>query len=350
MEWGRWGLHRMGCRGRMMKVMKMAVIKSGGDDYYNRLLSYFKQQFKEPIVKMVQIRDSVYIVKTKQNTYVVKGYSKHKKLILQETFTATLRQEGFDQTYLFIPDIVKETLFFEGEYFGCMEYLEPNPKSFTFYSHRNRTEGLKLLEEFHTVTASFVSRYKTLLSSSDLQAKWTERLKTFKKNYSQIRHYLNEQYLNELLEWAQWSLNGMEENESFFFKKPYVILHGDVAHHNFLRDRAGTLHLIDFDLIHIGPKCIDLLQYANRILPSIDWSIDQLLKYKQIAELLKERGFLYALAFPTDIFREWNRILREQKYAHPHHFNYVIELTVNQFFLRRKFVESLKMLMAKTDN
>ena len=142
----------------------------------------------------------------------------------------------------------------------------------------------------------------------------------------------------------------MKENESFFFKEPYVILHGDVAHHNFLRDTSGNLHLIDFDLIHIGPESIDLLQYANRILPSIDWSIDQLSQYQQISKFLKERAFLYALAFPTDIFREWNRILREKKHENQHHYKYVIELTLNQLYLRRKFVEKLKKKLAKIDN
>ncbi len=340
----------MGCRGMLMQAMKMAVIKNGGDDYFNRLLSYFRQQFKEPIVKMEQIRDSVYIVKTEKNTYVVKGYSKYKKLILQETFTGTIRQEGFEKTYVYVPDIVKEQLFFEGEYFGCMEYLEPHLRPFTFYSHKNRKEGLRLLEEFHSITSSCVTRYKTLLPYSDLHAKWSERLRIFKRNCSQICYLLNEQYLNELLEWARFSLNGMKENESFFFKEPYVILHGDVAHHNFLRDTSGNLHLIDFDLIHIGPESIDLLQYANRILPSIDWSIDQLSQYQQISKFLKERAFLYALAFPTDIFREWNRILREKKHENQHHYKYVIELTLNQLYLRRKFVEKLKKKLAKIDN
>lgn len=295
---------------------------------------------------MRKIRDSVYIVKTMNHNYVVKGYSKYKRLRLQETFTTTLHQEGFKKTYQFFTDITKEPLLFEGEYFGCMEYLKPNPRSFTFQSHKNRKEGLKLLEEFHQVTAGCVPRYKTLLSYSDLLEKWYERFSSFKRYYPQICHFLNEQTVNELLVWAQWSLDGMKENENFFFNKPFVILHGDVAHHNFLRDTSGVLNLIDFDLIHIGSPCIDYIQYANRILPSIDWSIEELSKYRKLGELLNEKGFLYALAFPTDIFREWNRIMKEKKHSKHHYYQYLIDLTLEQLDLRKEFVEKIKMILA----
>lgn len=323
-------------------MMKMAVKKGQGDDYFNRLLSYLKKQFKEPIVKMTPIRDAVFLVDTGKNTYVIKGYSKYKKLRLQEAFTATLRQEGFDETYLFLPDMFKEVPFFEGEYFGCIEYLQPNSREFSYHSASSRKEGLVLLSKFHAVTASVEKRYRTLLHQNSIQEKWTERMNLFIKNFSPIRQYLNDQYIQELLDWSQWSLEGIKENESLFSKKPHVILHGDVAHHNFLRDRAGVLHLIDFDLISIGPACLDILQYANRILPYIDWSLEGLRHYPQIEKYLKEKAFLYALAFPTDILREWNRIIREFKRPKQRYFHQVLDLTLEQFHLRRKFFQELK--------
>lgn len=325
-----------------MKAMTAAAKNGGGDDYFYRLLSYLNKQFKEQIIRMEAIRDSVYLVKTVNNKYVVKGYSKYKKLRLQETFTATLRQEGFPKTYQFFPDLVKEPLYFEGQYFGCMEYLEPNHERFSFDSYQNRMEGLKLLEEFHQATASFASRYKTVIPQSNLPAKWEDRLYTFQKHASLIGYFVNKKVIDEMLDWAAWSLNGMKKNEHYFTKEPFVILHGDVAHHNFLRDRFGTLHLIDFDLISIGPASIDLLQYANRILPDLDWSLKALSEHRPFKKYLQERTFLYALAFPTDIFREWNRIIRERTYKRSHYHKYVIELTLGQYQLRKKFVKKLK--------
>lgn len=325
------------------------INKNGGDDYFNRLHSYFKQQFKEPIMKMISIRKSVFFLKTEKNAYVVKGYSKDNKLKLQETFTDTLRQEGFTKSYLFVHHPIKESLFFEGEYFGCMEYLEPHQQAFSFHSSKDRLEGLSLLDEFHRVTSSFASRYKTLIPPNDLPDKWKERLQTFRHTSGRLRFFLDEQMIDELLAWARWSLAGMKQNVGTLTKKPAVILHGDVAHHNFLRDKTGTLHLIDFDLISIGPEWIDTLQYANRILPHIHWNVDQLSQHPQMKTYLREKAFLYALAYPTDIFREWNRIFRDKTYKKRSVCKQVMDLTQDQYSLRKQFVEKIAHIIQEQD-
>jgi thiamine kinase-like enzyme len=333
----------MPCRVMMMRVM--TIKKRGGDDYFNRLLSYFREQFKEKIVKMVKIREAVFLIRTEKNKYIVKGYSSNRKLVLQETFTATLRNEGFTKSYIYLQAPYKEPLFFEGKYFGCIEYIKPNEKSFSYRTYKNRAEGLELLEEFHHSTAAIEPRYRTLISTSDIQAKWTERSNIFSNNTSLIRYFLKDPFIDEMLDWSNWSLDGMKENCELFLKEPHVILHGDVAHHNFLRDSKGGLNLIDFDLISIGPECLDILQFANRILPHIDWSFEFLAHHKQIHKYLNERAFLYALAFPADIFREWNRMVREKALSDPYKYNQVVELTLGQFYLRRQFVKKLKKHM-----
>lgn len=323
----------------------MMTKNSGGDDYSNRLLSYLDSQFTEKIKKIAKIRDFVYIVETNQNVYVIKGYSNLNKLKLQETFTATLKKEGFLKTYSFVKHLSKSPLFFEGKYFGCMEYLAPDSQFFSFSSHSNRLDGMAVLKELHQITSSIVPRYRTLLSFSDIQEKWKERMELFQQNFSLLQNFLKEKHIQEMVQWANWSLKGMKENEGYFIKEPHVILHGDVAHHNFLRDKNGTLHLIDFDLIGIGPSCIDYLQYANRIMPFLDWSLDYLYRYPQMKRYLKQTEFLYALAYPADIFREWNRLIREKSYLNPAQHRQVIELTLGQFYLRREMVERLKKIV-----
>jgi hypothetical protein len=345
MEWDQWELHTD--ISGMKKAMKRTVRGRRGDDYFNRLLSYFRRKFTERIVKMTPIRDSVFIVKTDKDTYVVKGYPKYSKLKLQETFTATLRQEGFNRTYLYLHHLAYDQLVVNNEFYGCMEYLPPHSIAFSFHSDVNRKEGMELLNEFHRVTAACVKRYKTLLPISNIYEKWKNRLTSFQRNRSVIRYYINEKYIDEIIEWAQWSLKGMENNEKFFLKKPYVILHGDVAHHNFLRDTSGNLNLIDFDLISIGPECLDYLQYANRILPYINWSVDQLFQYPQLKKFSAEKAFLYALAYPTDILREWNRVMKENKMTYSSYYKQVIDLTFDQFHLRRQFIEKLKTMADK---
>ncbi|WP_231507604.1 phosphotransferase [Bacillus sp. UNC41MFS5] len=329
----------------MMRAFNTPNHKKGDDDYFDRLLSYFQSQFYERILQMVPIRKSVIYLRTDKNTYVLKGYHTNNRLRLQEAFTATLKKEGFGKTYLFLTSQVREQLFFEGTYFGCMEYIPPSKSVFSFHSHKNRQEGIELLEQFHQTTASFEARYRTLLPKGHLIEKWSERLNVFTNNLPYLGYFINEPVITEMLAWADWSLEGMENNRSFFQTEPPLILHGDVAHHNFLRDTGGQLNLIDFDLISIGPASFDYLQYANRILPYLDWSFEKLSSLKQIKKYLHEAAFLYALAYPADIFREWNRMIREKSYMDHMKYKQVMDLTISQFYARKKFIDHLKKLV-----
>lgn len=323
--------------------MKKAMIKnSRGDDSFYRLFSYLSARFTEKIQSMTQIRDVVYLVDTNKASYIIKGYSSHNKLRLQQTFTRTIRTEGFKKTYAYVQHLSQHLLYHEGTYYGCIEYLKPHTTTFTFSTHRNRQEGLKLLKEFHGVTSIVTPRYKTLLSTHDILGKWQERFEIFQRNIPVLQYFIGQEELQEMLEWANWSLTGMAQKEGFFKEEPHVILHGDVAHHNFLRDEAGVLHLIDFDLITIGPECLDFLQYANRILPFLDWSLPSLGRYREMQRFIVQPAFLYGLAFPADIFREWNRVIREKTYTKTQRLQYVRELTLGQFQQRKDFVQELK--------
>ncbi|EKN66203.1 aminoglycoside phosphotransferase [Neobacillus bataviensis LMG 21833] len=325
-----------------MKAINRLVNQKGDDDYFDRLFSYFQSQFYEKIIEFVQIRNSVFLLITDKHTYILKGYHSYNRLKIQEAFTATLRKEGFFQTYRFLAPSVKEQLFFEGTYFGCIEYIYPNKTAFSFLTEKNRREGIELLEQFHRTTATFETRYRTLIPKGHISEKWTERLHTFSNHLPFLKYFMNDPFLSEIISWGEWSLTGIEKHRSFFRQEPLVILHGDVAHHNFLRDRNGSLHLIDFDLISVGPPSFDYLQYANRILPFIDWSFEKLAGLKQIRNHLQEEAFLYALAYPADIFREWNRLIREKLYTDQVKLRQVMDLSIGQFYSRKKFIDQLQ--------
>ena len=64
----------------------------------------------------------------------------------------------------------------------------------------------------------------------------------------------------------------------------------------------GELYLIDFDLISIGPIMADYLQYANRILPFLNWSLPNLATYKQIQPIFSNRYFCMRLLFQPIFF------------------------------------------------
>jgi len=322
--------------------VNMTINKRGDDGYFNRLFSYFQEQFQGQIKHITPIRKKVYLVETSKKKYILKGYSSYKKLKLQETFTSTLRKEGFLDTYVFEYPAGTKPFAHEGLYFGCIEYLEPHRVSFSYKTQGERKEGLQLLREFHQVTSGFEKRYRTLIPNADLLGKWKDRAQYFSHQRPILESFLKRDVIDELMEWAYWSMEGMEKNKEYFTKKPNVILHGDVAHHNFLRSSSGKLMLIDFDLIGIGPDSLDLLQYANRILPFMQWSYGDLKKYPFFKNKMESPAFLYSLAYPADIFREWNRIIKDQTYIHSSQSRQVYDLTVGQWSLRKQFFKILK--------
>ena len=121
--------------------------------------------------------------------------------------------------------------------------------------------------------------------------KWEERFTLFKRNLPLISLFLEKEIIAELFTWAEWSLSGLRKEKDILEKWQKVILHGDVAHHNFMKTSKGELYLIDFDLISIGPEIADYLQYANRILPFLNWSLSELDTFEPFQPLFKTESF-----------------------------------------------------------
>ncbi|WP_077214104.1 phosphotransferase [Bacillus dakarensis] len=323
----------------------MKINVPGDDLFYNRLLSYLDDVFPFHVKAITPIRKKVYLIEGEEDIFILKGFSSYHRLKLQETFTATLKKEGFKNTYSFVDHALDPPLFFEQTYYGCLEYITPSEPIFSYEAEKDRLEGLSLLREYHQITSKFAKRYGTIMGSYKLLDKWRERTGKFLTNTSVIRFFVQKEIMDEWLKWADWSLKGLEKEIDNFQKGPKVILHGDVAHHNFIRSRNDQLFLIDFDLISLGHESNDILQYANRILPYLNWSLDRLLDMNELKPFLKEKGFLYALAFPTDIFREWNRLIRERHYDDPTKVRKILDFTAGQFPERIKFVRELKSIL-----
>ncbi|MBS4191446.1 phosphotransferase [Bacillus sp. FJAT-49705] len=322
----------------------MAIKKNhGGDDLFlSRLFSYLQKQLTIQIDKIIPIRKHVYFVKSKETNFILKGYSSYNRLLVQNDFLSALKQEGFEKTYSFHQLAKNPPLQFRNTFYGCLEFIHPSEKKFTYHFREDQEEGLEVLSQFHEITGNLINRFEGIIPSFKQLEKWKERSATFLYNLPVIKYYVQKEILDELLYWADWSLEGIQAESSFFKAEKAAILHGDVAHHNFLRSKNEIVYLIDFDLISIGNPISDLLQYANRILPYLNWSIPELSKYKRFHPALKKKGFLYALAYPTDIFREWNRAIREKSYFQPERKKQLFEITIGQFKERKEFFKALQ--------
>ncbi len=337
-----WAERHLECQETQTKAVNTTVNNAGDDLVQNRLLSYLHDQLPFKIEELKPIRKKVYFLRTQQRSYILKGFSSYHRLKLQEAFTSSLMKEGFSKTYIFYEVAKEPPLFFDRTYYGCMEYLPPSKEVFTYYLKTDRLKGLELLKKFHDTTEKLVSRYRTVVPAYRQADKWRERATLFLNNLPVVRYFVQKEIINELLAWAIWSLRGIEEEAWLFQSGRQVILHGDVAHHNFLRAKDQSLYLLDFDLVAIGSPHSDYLQYANRILPFMNWSFEELKKYPIFKYSLEEKGFLHALAYPTDIFREWNRVIRDRSYLDSVKIRPVLDLTVGQFAERQRFIKALK--------
>lgn len=322
--------------------MKMTNNHIGDDLFLDRLHSYLESQLPFQIKSITPIRNHVFFVETSNLPFILKGFSSYHRLRLQEELTAKLREDGFPHTYSFLNLSKDPPLYFEKKYYGILEYISPSKDNFSFSNSRDREAGTQILETFHSASSRLVPSFNSKIGSYRLVDRWRLRTAKFLNNISVTKFFVQKEMIDEILDWADWSLKGLENELSSIQKGKNVILHGDVAHHNFLRSETDELYIIDFDLISIGYPSADYLQYANRILPFLNWSLDELANLKIMKDYLSDKGFMYALAYPTDIFREWNRTIRERYYEDPTKVRQVLDLTLGQYLDRQNFVKEIK--------
>lgn len=332
------------CRATMMKAMNINFKKGGDDLFINRLFSYLNYEIGIKTESIQSLRGNVFLVQTAENYFLLKGFSDLRKLKTQQAFTSSLRRTGFDQSYCFLT-FGESPLYLQNQFFGCLEYINPHPRHFHYSDQTDRQEGALLLETFHDKTAELARSYANLLPRTDLMSKWKGRKKEFTSHLAKVHYFINKEITREYLNIANLSLQGYTSQKKKFEDEAPVILHGDVAHHNFLRSEDEKLYLIDYDLISIGPRAFDMLQYANRILPFLEWRMDALAEVKYVKRWLSNKAFLYALLFPADIFREWNRLLRERDSVNPYRAAPIAEMTTGQFNQRQRFWKDVKSLL-----
>lgn len=321
-------------------LTKVMDIKAKGDSvFYTSLLSHLQNHMIHPS-KIEHLRSSVYLIHCNNRFFIIKGFDSIQTLNNQKELTQQLKKNGFIHTYSFLDDLA--TFEYDGQVFGAIEYIQPSSDRFHFGSEKNRMEGLNVLHTFHTSTGTILTNK---LANFNQILKWEERLGIFCKNRPIIREFVAKPILLSWINWAKWALAGMKQHETELMAEKNVIIHGDCAHHNFLRTQDGELALLDFDLIAYAPPSIDYLQYCSRILPFLVDPAKELWSYPELEPYKKNKAFLYALTYPTDVFREWNRMCKNHVSYHSAQLHRVWKMSIEQFTKRMKFNEEIAGLI-----
>lgn len=176
-------------------------------------------------------------------------------------------------------------------------------RAFNYQLKIDRTNSLALLHQLHQTGKKIDwSKDEYLLPPYDLRLKWQERLQKFITHYTQVSVYLGTDNCNQLILYAQEALKEFRQIDPLESQK--TLLHGDVVHHNFLKDSKGNKILIDFDLASYGYPEEELIMWVHRVLPHVNYNLHSLINEQPLLKQIPV-NYLQTLRFPNELLREW---------------------------------------------
>lgn len=313
------------------------------DDYKDRLLLILQEAIGVPLTYIKHLREKVWLAVSGNERWIIKQFPTYEALQRQIDLTELLHLKGFSNTYSFHPVHRHGPLIIGNKILGVLPYIDQTEQNkFHYRTARNRHDALELLAQFHETTSDFTHLFTNRLKPYNQIEKWERRLTRFKRKIKRLNWPIANQYMDHYINAGEWALEIMYKEKDFFNEEPHVILHGDVVHHNFIRGKDHKLYLIDFDLMSIGPNHIDFLQFCNRILSPIHWSVERLFTYRILSPYKNKTPFLAALIFPSDLFREWNHFMKLSPAVQRNRWPFIDSITFKQFSKRMNYTKELK--------
>ncbi|MGF2617232.1 phosphotransferase [Rossellomorea aquimaris] len=304
---------------------------TSGDGFQNRLLFLLKGKLEDRSIGLIRIKDGKWKVTSDKGNWFLKLYSSRRKFQLQKEVTEELCNGGFSRVPSYHPLHQSDTIEIDGKMAGLTEWVDTTG-NFTYKTFPERQEALAVLQSFHHHSQKALLRKDfRSLKGQRLLEKWRARLDEFKGSRQRFGGVIPLEVIDTYILLGEQALEGMAKSS---FSEESCILHGDLAHHNFLRDTNQELFMIDLDLISAGPPEIDYIQFANRIFPYINWSPELLWKHRALADYKDRKIFLNSILYPSDVFREWNRFFRESSRYQKTVWYYLMNLTLHQFGAR----------------
>ncbi|WP_339250739.1 phosphotransferase [Sporosarcina sp. FSL W8-0480] len=183
-------------------------------------------------------------------------------------------------------------------------------KPVNFRKRIDRTDSLLALQALHETKEMIDWDASPYLHRYQLIDKWQERLERFIENRKAIEIYLGKNMVDEIILFGKKALPFIKKQ----YRQPFgqTLLHGDVVHHNILRDENGLIRFIDFDLACTGPPGTELALWMHRVLPNIGYNIDFLLAEQSVLNDL-DNASKSMLLYPNELLREWLHLLNLPK-------------------------------------
>ncbi|KKB34542.1 aminoglycoside phosphotransferase family protein [Bacillus thermotolerans] len=308
-----------------------------GDELSPRLLLLLSSVLNEEIDSVISLKRGKWLVNTDTQGWFLKQYKSLDQLKKQMLICKALERRQFTHMISFHP---ASPIRFKQQVFALMPYISPAKPALTFRTYKEREEALQLLSAFHQTAHSFKRGEVGNLPIFDQFAYWGERLKDFEQLIPRLSRFFPGKILTRSLEMGEWALQRADER--FWQQQKQVIVHGDVASHNFFRAADRKLYLIDWDLAAFAPIASDYIQWINRVLPMVNWDMEELRKHAVLAPYVNDVKWLPFLLFPVDIFRECRRFMQLNSSYKKAAYTHAYDLTVRSFLKRERFFQKWK--------
>jgi len=169
-----------------------------------------------------------------------------------------------------------------------------------FDSRKDREDSLNLLHKLHKTGNKINWRNSRYLHEINLRKKWEHRLEKWLHASPFLYQHLGKTKTKRITDFAEQALAEIKPMST----RNLTILHGDIVHHNFVRDKKGKMYLIDFDLACVGVKEVELILWMHRVLPHVEYDIHKLVQHHPTLNSLNKEELHYLL-FPNELLREW---------------------------------------------
>lgn len=171
-------------------------------------------------------------------------------------------------------------------------------KSAEYKRFEHQQLSLHAIEKLHETNEVIPWAETGILSTYQLQEKWTRRFERFINHEKELRRLLKRNY-DILVNHASYALGLMAQITVPSEKQ--TILHGDVVHHNVML-RGEDVKLIDFDLASLGEASDEIILWLHRVLPHVQYEVQPLVNDHHYLHKAQEK--LHYLFFPNEILRE----------------------------------------------
>lgn len=170
-------------------------------------------------------------------------------------------------------------------------------KKVQFNQLEDRKKSLEVLHQLHATRKQIAWEKSGLFHEIDLNRKWAHRVEKWQQVEPFLIRKLGSSKTQRITKLANDSLAQLKPIR----RENVTLLHGDVVHHNFVRDQKNRMYIIDFDLACIGPAEVELILWAHRVLPHFDYDLEALIhEHPSLAGI--DRNYLL---FPNELMREW---------------------------------------------